>query len=400
MPYSVDFPEEFPNSNESLLPAETLVPNLESLLVCTYSYTRAKNVNWIYKFLTSRLREFRLLSVTGLEEGVRDPQLDLETYIGLLDKISTICPQIEVLHAHGAEDRQFPRKKHKNRPPETQPPMDVWDRSTALGRKHVPSLFPGLLQDLGELRHLEALFLHIDQDQSHSRDNEPIVLSDNSFVSLQHLTLSGSHPSALVHSPRSIFPNLRTATVHMRSFAGSNDWSRGIGLFSSFVDPELGQNSPDFVHLSIKPLKRGNNITLNWLPPGIFKHTSLKYLETSNVRLNFRSLIGWESFSAVVPHLEELTLWSQEIGMLMLSFIARALPYLRLLVLDALWPDSSVPGAAHFSGSLPVMTPIKIKCRIGRPSGYASGWSKKLVSKTAGYVFSTSQNSENKKLHN
>ncbi|KAG8717583.1 hypothetical protein FRC08_007163 [Ceratobasidium sp. 394] len=268
--------------------------------------------------------------------------LDQGTCIDLIDRLSRTCPRLDTLRVYPAEQQDPPSDQYLAMYPKIAGLKYL--RSLTFG---VAVLHQELLQALGQLPHLEMLSLRTDQSQRWGDSRDPIRLPDDSFPSLRHLDLHFLNEPAMFricHIPQ-LFRGLVSAAI---IFEGKPRW--GSVVINSRLNRSelafacLGANSPHLERLTVltqgdikSPLKVSLPI-INAL-----KLMPLRYLRVGTInfgdrRFNFatlqtpRSEITWEHLLTAVPHLEELHMVTQTLGLEELQLIGRSLPKLCLLV--------------------------------------------------------------------
>ncbi|KAG8692114.1 hypothetical protein FRC09_011439, partial [Ceratobasidium sp. 395] len=186
----------------------------------------------------------------GTEDPEREigeyPWLNLEVYTELLNQLSRSCPLLEVLQV-------FPVFGQEEEPCD-EAYMALGNMAHLQSVTLIVSWIPeNLLRALGQLPYLKNLSLWTSGITRSVED--PLEIPDNSFPSLQRLSLVGIGELTIKHTCAvpSLFRNLTQAdlifNMHSESYLGSSE--RSIVAVKS-----LGQNTPYLEDLAIRPRGR------------------------------------------------------------------------------------------------------------------------------------------------
>ncbi|KAG8792835.1 hypothetical protein FRC12_004706 [Ceratobasidium sp. 428] len=312
---------------------KSMLPNLRRLVL---NSLHRYGANWISRLLNPNLRSFEMAAGDGTEDPEREigeyPWLNLEVYTELLNQLSRSCPLLEVLQV-------FPVFGQEE---------ELCDEAyMALGKMaHLQSVTlivswipENLLRALGQLPHLKNLSLWTSGITRSVED--PLEIPDNSFLSLQRLSLVGIGELTIKHTCAvpSLFRNLTQAdlifNMHSETYLGSFERS-------TVAVKSLGQNTPYLEDLAIRP--RGSHGGLVICSPVV---DAFKLMHLRRLRLGYIafSLDGggdgiaqgnspedrWTTFLAALPFLEELHLEEQSITPEHLAWFAALLFRLSLL---------------------------------------------------------------------
>ncbi|KAG9096146.1 hypothetical protein FS749_009051 [Ceratobasidium sp. UAMH 11750] len=239
---SANSPGSLPNLGIQASP-EILLPNLERLLIYTYATARTEFIHWVSGLLAPNLREIKMLLAdqrdsSGFDCPSPHATLHPEAYLNWVDKIVSACPQLEALQLFSSESNTV-SSNH------TMTGREVWGRGILLelglddeedpnymlhlaGLHKISSLSnlrslstsvseidQVALQVLGQMPHLETLFLYSNQHHRSQLPPPPINLPDGSFASLRNLRLDRTRPSFFqrIITPVPLFQKLAKASI-------------------------------------------------------------------------------------------------------------------------------------------------------------------------------------------
>ncbi|KAG8778326.1 hypothetical protein FRC12_025038 [Ceratobasidium sp. 428] len=343
-PYVINFPGEWPGSGLDTT-TTPLLPNLQSLLVHTFSSPETVEVDWIPRLWHPNLHGFEISSV----EGEYYPCLDQDTYLDLINHISRICPRIAHL-------RLF--LQHISRSDEIDC-AKLYHPIASL--RHLRSLtFTGtmvhelLFNILSQLPHLDTLFLCSDELEEGEHNQSPLVVPDDSFSSLRHLHLWGLNESAMsqVCKVAPLFHHLITVTIYFK-----DRYDGEVNERSRIAVTSLGRNSPHLRNFTIVPRETIGWFVVSWSILDRFKHMPLRSLKLAELRVdviadreeadrviynqNNCRKPSWSDFLASVPQLEELELERQRLKPRHFALFALHLPKLRQLTFKRIHLDTA-----------------------------------------------------------
>ncbi|KAG8709093.1 hypothetical protein FRC08_018541 [Ceratobasidium sp. 394] len=239
----------------------------------------------------------------------------------------------------------------------------------------VPEINQAALQVLGQMPHLETLFLYSNQHYRSQLQPPPINLPSGSFASLRNLRLDRTRPSFFqrILTPVPLFQKLAKAS--MKVDESRCDEEVLLTHFPSISALKcFGQHTPYLVDLTIDPgVERF--VPLSWPIIDILGRLPLRRLNFCGIRFNPGTTIykisdagmqqdqpeiRWEHFLAAVLHLEELELKQQDVTLQELYTITTSLRRLRRLSLSTLQLNQ-IPGVPR---TVTVAEPIVIDCRL------------------------------------
>ncbi|KAG8728495.1 hypothetical protein FRC12_021694 [Ceratobasidium sp. 428] len=346
--YAMAIGPDFPSAWLAHPVPDFLLPNLQRLVL---SSPDSYGVGWVPRFLGSSLLSFEVLKIDSAEDPKNEimecPSLDLDAYIELFDKLSRNCPGIENLQVLPVRDA-------------------VEDKCSQAYRKlgsmtHLCSLTlivswvtQELMQALGQLPHLTKLSLQ-SSGVLISNHNRSFNIPNNSFTSLQELSLIGLGDSAMINicQLQPLFHNLTKADiVFNKQYHNDNQDARTRSIAAV---KSMGQNSPHLYDISIRI--GGDYSGLVACSPVLdaFKHMPLRHLrlntidfvpyiddhsqyeddygyDGSGVPRNCSLKAVWTTFLTALPALEELHIDKRDITPEHLDWFASLLPAIRLLV--------------------------------------------------------------------
>ncbi|KAG8762483.1 hypothetical protein FRC12_009017 [Ceratobasidium sp. 428] len=317
VPYAITFPKDWPNASgqASLQP---LLPNLRSITINTFGWVPDPCVDWVPRFLTPGLKEFKMCSILLQKisgEYYEDAWLNLGKCIELIDAISQTCPVIETLEMFAHEDAEEDQTKYKV----------LYEKVAGLHSLRTLSLGGAragktLFQAVSRLPHLESLSLASDCSQPVPDRDSLVILSNDSFPNLRHLVLRRLHPDVItrVYDSPQLFRRLVSAEIIYDD--DEYDEDEGLGLRPAYAMRCFSHGCSNLTNLSIFTKGDGGDFCVfrRFIP--IFKQLPLRRLKLCYVELNpeLSYLAGegdpeendpevtWEEFFAALPYLEEL----------------------------------------------------------------------------------------------
>ncbi|KAG8779536.1 hypothetical protein FRC12_024148 [Ceratobasidium sp. 428] len=386
-PYAITFPEEWPGDNAQVT-LRPLLPNLRSITINTFGRVPDRYVNWVPRLLTPGLREFKMCSIpleNSAGEDVADHEnawIDPSKCIELIDAISQTCPTIEILgiFAHEEEDE------------EDQTEYNILCEKVG-GLHNLRFLSFGgasagetLFRVFARLPHLKYLSLVSDHTQTMPYTESLVMLSDDSFPALQHLTFCGVNPTIVtrVYNSPWLFCRLASAEIIYEDL--SYDEHESDYLRSAYAMKCFSHGCSHLTDLTIITEGRVGRFRLyrQFIP--IFKQLPLRCLRLCRVDLNpdleqqdedeFEDMLEqaglernnppmtWEEFLAALPHLEVLYM-NNSFRVWDLVAFADSLPKLRYFALDTIRASSESDTFGGATG--PTATqPIVICCNYPR----------------------------------
>ncbi|KAG9093680.1 hypothetical protein FRC07_011432, partial [Ceratobasidium sp. 392] len=356
MPYSIRFPNEWPGMGAEAS-SQPLLPNLRSLVISTFGWVDDSYVDWVPRLLTLGLKELKMCSIpvksssTGYEQN-ENAWINQSKCIELIDVISGTCPLIETLEIFSNEDDREDGESAGY----------VELCSKVAGLHSLRSLSFGgsnagqvLFQAFGQLPLLESLRLVTDGSQPMPQDSDPVTLSDDSFPSLRHLTLSGLNPWIIrrVCNTPQLFRRLTSAVISYED--ADYDECEGEEVRSGYAIKCFRHNGSCLTDLTIHTRGDGGNFSIFRPFVDFFKRLPLRRLDLGGIVLNPQlnewaeeedleeagtletnePELNWGEFLDAVPDLEELRLHNT-LKLPSLAAFAESLTKLRLIALDSI----------------------------------------------------------------
>ncbi|KAF8604779.1 hypothetical protein BDV93DRAFT_522102 [Ceratobasidium sp. AG-I] len=319
----------------------TLAPKLAKLAVVISEYNPEEHVHWVENFLSSSLLNIELVYYNRASSLIG---LDSASVLGLLEKISSTCPNLQELAVfpsgdvtHGSfEGSATPNPGQLEQLDSLRAQMASF-RNLRTFKSSVFILRPGILSALGELPHLETLSINGDCREPHIVG---LVVPYASFPSLRTLELC-----------RMNWPNLRylsdftpllhrlTKVVMVHAFVNGlryYDWDEEItdnveGDWTMDLVSNMAKNAPllDDLMVDYGGWDSTAILTPEWLPA--LRDLRVKRLSLQNVEFE----CSLSEFASMQPNLEEFRASKLSFGAILQ--VARCFPCLRLLELDSIY---------------------------------------------------------------